>query len=43
MDEYLAVDRGGYLYMNNLCAVITSRQDASHSCRDSVQLKKAAR
>ena len=36
INEYLAIDIGGYLCMNSLCALISTWLDASQKRRDGV-------
>ena len=43
MNEYLAVDSGGYLCTNSLCALIAASLRASQRCRNGVQLNRFAR
>ena len=40
MNEYLAIDSGGYLYMGNLCALIVAWLNISQRIQNSVQLNK---
>ncbi|KAK2185773.1 hypothetical protein NP493_224g03069 [Ridgeia piscesae] len=42
MNEYLAIDSGGYLCMNILCALIAAWWDASQRSWGGVQLNRSA-
>ena len=43
MNVYLAIDSGGYLYANNLCALIAALLGASQRSRNGVPLNRFAR
>ena len=43
MNEYLAIDSGGYLCTSSLSALIAAWLDASQIIRDGVLLNKSAR
>ena len=43
MNEYLAIDSGGHLYANSLCALKSVWLDASLKSQDGAQLNTSAR
>ena len=43
MDEYLAIDSGGYMSTSSLCKLIAALLNISQRSRDGVQLNRSAR